>query len=382
MHRAYKKYPWGPCLAFAFLIFLPVFFFSRKILGAQNWTSAALWSLFTASIGAGILRTGRVSPWRALFFITMTAGFLIRFKSDLLGSSGRLFTTESLQEVPYCHIAAAASALNALYSQYLAFMSGHWRAWGPLSLGILWLVFTLVLGQAWCSWVCFYGGIDEAFSRLWPRPPLRGLRVPRRLRDFPTALLIFLLLVSLSTLLPVFCLWLCPLKLTTAFLAPFDATRKLQLALMLLTGLVFLVGLPLLTGKRAFCGLLCPFGAWQAFFGRINPFRVSPLHESCIACGDCVQACPTFSIQQDEKGRPEVLSYCCRCGTCMDACTHESLRYTLLGKDLGSGSTAGGESLTSLWSVRTVFLFCSLTVAGTLGSLFIPAAIKALWRLL
>ena len=29
-----------------------------------------------------------------------------------------------------------------------------------------WLAFTLVLGKAWCSYACFFGGIEEGFAAL------------------------------------------------------------------------------------------------------------------------------------------------------------------------------------------------------------------------
>jgi polyferredoxin len=368
------KKPWAPSLLFGALVFVPVYLFSRPLIPAEGGLlPGLLWAAFTAGTGVMILRTGKVSRWRALFFFVLAAGFILSFKAELIGL-GRFFTSESPQEVPYCHIALASTALGHLYQQYLAFMSGSWKSWGPLSLGVLWLVVTLALGQGWCSWACFYGGIDDGISRILPKPLLRWESVPGRLRDFPAALLVFLLLVSLSTLLPIFCLWLCPLKLTTSFLDPVDSTRKVQFALMLVAGAVFLVGLPLLTGKRAFCGLLCPFGAWQAAFGRINPFRVTLDPAACTSCGLCTRACPTFCLPVSPEGKPEVLSYCNRCGQCMDACPSSCIRYTVLGRDLPGKHP--------LWDARVLFVYCALVVSGTLGMLFVPKAVLRLIELI
>jgi len=364
---------WGPSLLFGALVFAPVLFFSQPLLPPDGKIPLGLlWAGFVAAIGVMILKTGRVSRWRSLLFIVITLGFLISFKARLLGS-GRFFTSEAAQEVPYCHIALASTVLSRLYQQYLAFMSGSWKSWGPLSLGALWLVVTLALGQGWCSWVCFYGGIDDGMSRILPKPLLKWRKLPGRLRDFPFALLIFLLLISLSTLLPVFCLWICPLKLTTSFLDPVDSTRKIQMAIMIAVGTVFLVLLPVLTGKRAFCGLICPFGAWQAVFGRLNPFRVTLDHSACTGCELCVRSCPIFSIRSPD-GKPEILESCNRCGECMDVCAASCIRYTILGHPL-SGK---GPGWTSLWDARALFVFCALVISGTLGSLFVPAALKTL----
>ena len=337
---------------------------------------AAAWALFVGSVGAVILRTGRVSRWRALLFVTLAWSFLVHFKTYLFHHTGSLICA-SVQAAPYCHIALATTASIHLYEQYLAFMSGAWLQWGPLSLGVLWLVVTLALGQAWCSWVCFYGGLDDGFSRILPKPLISWIRVPDKLRDFPTALLIFLLLISLTTMLPIFCLWICPLKLTTAFLDPVSFPRRIQLVLMTVSGIVFLLALPLLTSKRTFCGLICPFGAWQAFFGRLNPFRVTLDDSVCTHCGTCEAVCPIFAISSKVQGM-EVLSYCNRCGQCLDACPTHAIRYTLLGHEL----PGSGPGWRFLWSARALFLFCALVLSGTMGALFVPAAGQDLFRLI
>lgn len=270
-------------------------------------------------------------------------------------------------KAPYCHIAMSANALDFVYQQQLAF-SGGWKMWGPLTLGGLWLAATLVLGQAWCSWACFYGGLDEGFSRLLPERwrPLR-LKIPPPLRDIPAALLILWLLASLAAMYPLFCLWGCPLKMTCGF-AETGMAGKIQNAAMIILGVVFIVILPVLSGKRSFCGLICPFGAWQSFFGRINPFRVSRDENSCAGCGQCGQTCPVLAIEA-AGGKPAITSYCNRCGRCIDECPHGAISYTVLGRKPPVDA-------------RALLVFCGLAVGGALGSLFVPGALYGLWRLI
>lgn len=367
---------WGPAILFGTAVFIPVFFFSHSIIPPRlPFPIKIFWPLFIALSGAAIIKTGKVSPWRATLFVTITLGFIIHFKSGLLNLPYLKTAENCAKEAPYCHIALAPTALNFVYQQYLAFMSGNWALWGPLSLGFLWLALTLTLGRGWCSWVCFYGGIDEGFGKILPKPPVK-LNLPRKLRDFPAALLVFLLLVSVSYFLPIFCLWLCPLKMTTSFLDPDASIKTVQTWLMLATGIIFLILLPLLTGKRTFCGLICPFGAWQSFFGKINPFRVTLDTSKCSACGQCAEICPTLAIHQQAKDIPEILDYCNMCGKCIDGCPGNSIRYTVLGGDLPP--SAAGRA--RLWSAKTLFVFSALVIAGTLGSLFVPAAAADLIR--
>lgn len=314
--------------------------------------------------------TGRISRWRSVFFIILAWTFIVQFKANLVGLTGRIFITPDIQEVPYCHIAIASSFLNHLYQQSLAFMSGHWRAWSPLTWGALWLVITLVLGQAWCSWACFYGGLDTGFARLRRRPLVGWQRVPKGLRDLPAAILITMLLLSLVTLEPVFCLWACPLKLGTGFLDPNTATRMAQTAIFATLGVIFLVVLPWLTKKRAFCGLICPFGAWQAFVGRLNPYRVRIQPEACVQCQLCVAACPTFAIDQDGLRQHRVSPSCNRCGECMDACPTGAIDYALVGQ----GRLGIPPRLP-----RALFLLSAWLVGGTVSLWFVPDVMLKGW---
>lgn len=322
------------------------------------------WSLFVGGIGFAILRTGLISRWRSLFFILMAWGFVLNFKSELIGIKSAVFACSEQGRVPFCHIAMASSFFNYLYQQYLALKSGSWLLWGPLTLGVLWLVVTLSLGQAWCSWACFYGGLDEGFSRVLKKPIWAWTNVSKKLRDFPSALLLFLLLVSLTVFLPVYCLWLCPLKITDAFLDTHGAVRMFQKVFFISIGVLAIGIVPLLTRKRTFCAWLCPFGAWQAFWGRLNPLRVTILPDRCVQCGDCARVCPIFAIEVTEDG-PKVLPYCNRCGECLDICARGGIRYTLLGGTDGSGSV-----------LRTVFIGMGLVVGGAVGGLFMPEVFR------
>jgi len=339
----------------------------------------AVWLIFVGTIGFLIIHTGSTSRWRALFFVVMAWAFIVHFKAFLLGLGHSPFFSPEVQEVPYCHIAMASTFLNTLYQQYLALQSGSWKLWGPLTLGFLWLALTLAIGQAWCSWGCFYGGLDDGFSRVLKKPLWKRFRLPPRWRDLPAAILLFTALASLSSMLPVFCLWLCPLKFTTAFLDTYGPTRWIQIALFTGIGGAALVVLPVVLKKRVFCGLICPFGAWQAFFGRMSPFRVTINPDRCNQCGLCVRACPTFVLEEDSPARQDVSAYCNRCGECIDACPTGGITYTLLGRECPHPS---GGLLGELMEARTLFVLCALWVGGAVGGVFVPETLARLAQVL
>ena len=364
----------GAAAVFALLVFAPALFFASVIAGREISRYYALaWALFAGGTAFAIARTGRVSPWRRLFFAVSALAFLVHFKLGLLSKA---LAPTCLADAPFCHIAMAPYFLNYLRQQYQALAAGGWALWGPLSLGAAWLFVTLALGRAWCSWACFYGGIDDGLSSLPKKPLFKIEGWALKVRDLPAALLVFLLLVSLGYALPVYCLWLCPFKLTGTFLDGQGWHRTAQYALML-AALAALVIAPLLTRKRFFCSFLCPFAAWQAFWGRLNPFRLT-VAAGCGGCRACVAACPMTAISCAPGGKAEILAYCNLCGQCLEACPGGGLRYTVFGLDL----PAAGGALGALFSVKYFYVFSALTLGAAFSSLWAPAALRDLVKLI
>ena len=357
---------------FSALVFVTVLFFGRLIASREISALYALaWALFSAGIGFAIAYTGRVSFYRRLFFSASALAFLLHFKLSLLG---RIAPSSCFKETPFCHIAMAPYFLNYLYQQYLAVMSGGWKLWGPLTLGAAWLFLTLALGRGWCSWACFYGGIDDGLSALPRRPLIKAGRWAFKLRDLPAALLVFLLLASFAYLLPVYCLWLCPFKMTGIFMDAEAGPHRLQYALMLAALAALVLG-PLLTKKRIFCSFLCPFAAWQSFWGRLNPFRISLDPEKCSGCLQCAAACPMLAIKSSPGGKPEILAYCNLCGQCLGACPSACLSYTVLGMELPAPGGWAGK----LFTAGHFYVFSGLTLGAVFASLWAPAALRDIY---
>ena len=134
--------------------------------GAAVVVARLVYCGFVSAIAYFIFSTGRISRYRSVFFIVAAAGFIVTFKSELFALTASLFKAKDAVEVPYCHISMVSNIFNLLHDQWVAFRSGSYREWGFYSFGVIWLVATLSTGQGWCSWVCFYGGIDEGFSKI------------------------------------------------------------------------------------------------------------------------------------------------------------------------------------------------------------------------
>ncbi len=360
-------------LVFFAAVFIPVFAFSLNITSGEiSWIYSFIWSLVVAGIAFMMSYTQKIHFYRRVFFVLLAATFLVHFKFSLISDDFRAICFEN---TPYCHIAIASSFFNYLYQQYLALMSGGWKLWAPVSFAFLWLFVTLVLGRAWCSWACFYGGIDEFFSSLGRKKILFLAKGVFRFRDLPAAILIFFLLVSFSGMTSAFCVWLCPYKFTSAFMSADFVSRFFQILFMLFA-LVFAFLLPFLVKKRTFCSFLCPFSAWQSFFGRVNPFRIILNKEECSKCMVCYESCPVLAIEKGEDGFPKINDYCNLCSACVDICPQKCLKYSVFGLLLKEKDSPWANFI----SVKFAAVYSFIVFSGVFSSLFAPAALYDIFR--
>jgi len=353
-------------LLFIFLAFFS--FLSAGELGPLFYLKLA-WSLLVSFFGFYIYRQGEVSKYRSILFILIAFFFFLEFKYFRFLSISKIIS-------PYCHIAQAATVFSFIHQQYLALTSGQWQIWGVLTLGFLWLLIIVTIGQGICSWVCFYGGIDEACSKIAKKPLIR-LNISGRWRDFPLAFLIFLLIISFVQGLPVFCSWFCPFKFTGSFWDSEPLIRGVQVSFFLLFLVVFVILLPILTKKRTFCSLICPFGALVSVCGKISPYRVMINKDVCTRCQKCFTACPVFAVEKNLSHEFKISEYCNKCGKCVDLCPVKAITIT-------AGNFPANIpflfSQQAHWKIemRDVFIFLSLLITGVISGGFVPRVILQL----
>jgi len=346
-----------PIALWALLMFTPTFRSSSRNLAI----GAAAAIIFMTGLFFMMMRTGTTYRWRRIFFVALGFLFPIGFITSLIAERGTMsIPIERMVsgDTPFCFMVTPALILPAAFARTVVFPGSILpSATNPHSIAImigLWFALTLVMGKAWCSYACFFGGIEEGFAGIAKRAKIRKL--DPRLRLVPWAILLFVVVVSAAIYEPVYCMWLCPFKTVTEF----PAVRSVQSALQFVVFIVLFAGLvvvlPFLTKKRTQCGFFCPFGAFQSIFNKINLFEIRINRDKCVDCTLCQTACPTMALSTESVREGKTLLNCMKCGACVDACKKDAAVWHLKGTEVGvKPERARLLFLYGTWGLATMF---------------------------
>lgn len=173
-------------------------------------------------------------------------------------------------------------------------------------------------GRTYCAWVCPVNAVTDAAHWLRARLGVTGgARISRSTRY-----------------------WILAMTLALAWITGSIAWELVNPVSMLHRGVIFGIGagwtviaavflLDLFAAERAWCGYLCPAGAFYSAVGRFSPLRIVAVRrEQCNDCADCYAVCPEpLVIKPALKGAddgigPVILSpHCTNCGRCIDVCS-------------------------------------------------------------
>ena len=276
---------------------------------------------------------GRTDRYRAILFSTYAVAFVISFITHLVEARGGMALTQANMidgDTPFCHVVIPMTLIPAALTRTIIFpgtMTGRFAS--IAGMFILWIGASLSMGRGFCGWGCFFGGLEDGFSRFLKRPVLK--RIGRKWTYLPFAVLLIVVLTAAVSLSPTYCTWLCPFKTVTEYVQVTSAKVIVQTVIFLSLFLGLVIVLPILTKRRTQCGLLCPFGAFQSFTNKVSPFDIRIDRDKCVKCGRCIQVCPTFSMDKEgiDKGQSRIT--CVKCGKCIDACPKAAISYHVKG---------------------------------------------------
>jgi len=270
-----------------------------EAIAQKGWLGAHKW-LYTRRVSqVVVLLLFLLGPWFAIWLI-----------------KGNLAASLVLETVP----------LTDPYVLLQSVFAGKW----PLELtavtgaAIVLGFYLIVGGRAYCSWVCPVNMITDAAEWLRARLGIKTATSISRSARY----------------------WLLGATLVTALVTGSIAWELVNPVSIVFRGLVFGMGLAwgmvvaiflldLLVAKRAWCGHLCPVGAFYSLIGHAGLLRVSAVNrDACDDCMDCFAVCPEHQVIRPalkgaEKGLGPVIrsGNCTNCGRCIDVCARDVFRF-------------------------------------------------------
>jgi len=212
--------------------------------------------------------------------------------------------------------------ISSMMSFYLFVTTGELHSAHPagvfIFLGIV--LMSLVIGKSFCSWLCPVGFISELIGDFGEKIFGKKIRLPRFL-DYPLRSLKYLMLGFLFY--SVF--FLMSVSAVKSFLdSPYNIVADIKMYYffadisrfsLIIISILFLLSIPF---RNFWCRYLCPYGALLGLLNFLSPAKIRRNPVSCIDCGLCKKACPSF-IKVD-KVKNVISDECTSCFACIDAC--------------------------------------------------------------
>lgn len=193
-----------------------------------------------------------------------------------------------------------------------------------LYFGLLFLI-SLVLGRAYCGWICPASAIQDNIASVNSKPINRGKYI-KWLIWIPWIVSILLLLIKAGGIKQV-----NPLFMTVHGFSIGDIY-----ALFTYFGVLTLITLPaFIVGKRSFCHHICWMSQFMiigrkiAVWLKLPSLRLKATPEKCNNCGKCTKECPmSLNVNSMVVAKSMENPDCILCGNCVDGCKQNLIKYS------------------------------------------------------
>ena len=265
----------------------------KEAIAAKGWLRANKWLLLRRLSQFGILSIFLSGPLFNLWIIkgSMSSSLLL---GELPLSDPFVF----LQTLFSAHLTETTLVVGALVVTAFYFLVG---------------------GRVYCSWVCPVNVVTDLAE--WIR---RKFNIKSSLSFSRVARYGFLVSVLIAASVTGMLAWELVNPVTMI-------QRELVFGMGFSWMLVLLIFiLDSFISRRAWCGHLCPMGAFYSLIGRISLIKVNAINRhKCDDCMDCFAVCPEPQVikpalKGDDRSTPVILSgNCTNCGRCIDVCAKD-----------------------------------------------------------
>jgi len=326
--------------------------------GAINIISFAIGYIFFNSMLFMMIYTKKTDKYRSAIYVSTAVFFVISFISHMFEARGSMSFTDDVLlgcQIPFCHIVTTMALVPFALTKTIIFPGSLLEGFAAIgSMIVIWLLASVTIGRGWCSWGCFFGGLDEGFSKILKKPVIKEINP--KWKYLPFAVLLLVVVSSAYFLQPMYCSWLCPFKAVTEYEPLTSTTAIIKTIIFLSIFISLVIVLPLLTKKRTQCALFCPFGAMQSATNYISPFEIKINTEKCIGCKICIKNCPTLSISEDNLKSGKAGITCVKCGRCVDLCPKGAAAYQIKGVTGDHGDACRTLALYAFFMFMAIFL--------------------------
>lgn len=212
--------------------------------------------------------------------------------------------------------------ISSFMSFYYLLTTGEIHQAHPAGLFIFLAIvlMSLVFGKSFCSWMCPIGFLSELVGEFGEKVFKRRLKLSKFL-DYPLRSLKYLML---GFLIYSVIFLMTPLAIKYFLDSPYNIVADIKMyyffANISRTSLIVISVLFILSIfiRNFWCRFLCPYGALLGIFSLLSPNKIQRNTTSCIDCGLCNRACPSF-IKVD-KVKTVISDECSTCLNCVDVC--------------------------------------------------------------
>jgi len=191
------------------------------------------------------------------------------------------------------------------------------------------LIWVMLGGRTFCSWVCPYHLVSELTEKLHLKLVEKKWATDVEFhRGTRTVFWVLFGLMTFATGYTVF-ETISPTGILSRALIYGPGLALGWIALLLLFEVFF--------SRRAWCRYVCPIGLTYGVVGSISPVHIAYHVEHCFHEGDCRKVCLVpHVLEVTIKGRASDVHMdlgpdCTRCGLCVDACPSGALTYEIKG---------------------------------------------------